>query len=33
MLKYLDLGRVGLYARTSDGKNTAMYSKTEGVNG
>ena len=23
------LGRVGLYARTSDGKNTAMYSKTE----
>ena len=24
------LGRVGLYARTSDGKNTAMYSRTEG---
>ena len=24
------LGRVGLYARTSDGRNTAMYSKKEG---
>lgn len=24
------LGRVGLYARTSDGKNTAMYSKSQG---
>ena len=24
------LGRVGLYARTSDGKHTAMYSKKEG---
>ena len=25
------LGRVGLYARTSDGKNTAMYSRNEGM--